>query len=437
MTYLVLATVGFIVNWILFRRRVLEYAIVASLIYLVTFVFVQSFDLIYLEYAFFFVVPHIRDFRRMSTLYFAFIIYIFFQLFIGIIQEPIVRVMAVFLTRFFPLLFISLIDKRGKITPIWNDEYEQKILRLIVVCEVILSALLVFKGGGGDVFVVSHQPVGANLSLVGVFLAMDISLKLGYERERYRLENIFYLLVFATFAIISGIRGYIIIIIPCAFYSIFNYVFGESKRRIALVFTGVLVVGILSISYITSGKLATIIANIDTSVGYRKIENQFFLQSLMSANPIRWIFGYGVGARGKRIGSASLIYALAMGKDFYTKLLTNGAVLLNFWLTVIKDMGVIGLVIYIVMYCKLIPKGSAEIRDRRIGWVLYAALYAFMLLYRTSCTNGLIELYAFTLIMNNSDIHGGSIAQNNNPVSWRTIGSSRTADSSKTQKVEM
>lgn len=408
MIYLALATIGFIVNWILLRRRVLEYAVVASLIYLVSFVFVQSFDILYVEYAIFFVIPHIKDFRRIPALYFVFIIYILAELVIGITREPITRVSAVFLTRFFPLVFIALINKNGEIATRWNNEYEQKLLRLIVVCELILSVVLVFKGNRGDIFVVSHQPVGANLSLVATFLAMDIALKPGIERERHRFENIFYLLIFAAFAMISGIRGYIIIIIPCVFYSFIAYVFVErSRRRAGLIFTVILAVGILSISYFTSGRLAAIIANFDTSVGYREIENEFFFQTMKSANPVRWIFGYGVGARGERIGSGSLIYALARGSAYYTNHLSNGAVLLNFWLTVIKDMGIIGLIIYLVMYTKMIPRASSETRDRRVGWVLYGVLYAFMLLYRTSCTNGLIELYMYTLVMNNSIFVGG------------------------------
>lgn len=409
MIYLALATVGFIVNWILLRRRVLEYAVVASLIYLVSFVFVQSFDILYVEYAIFFVIPHIKDFRRIPALYFGFIVYIFAELVIGIFYGSPISVFAVFLTRFFPLVFIALINKDGEIATRWNNEYEQKLLRLIVVCELILSVVLVFKGNRGDIFVVSHQPVGANLSLVGVLLAMDISLKNGRERERHRLENILYLLIFVAFAMISGIRGYIIIILPCAFYSIISYVFGESKRKIGLIFTVALLIGILSVSYVTSGRLATIIANIDTSVGYREIENQFFYQTFKDASPFRWIFGYGVGARGERIGSGVLIYALARGSAYYTNHLSNGAVLLNFWLTVIKDMGIVGLVIYITMYCKIIPRRTPETKDRRIGWILYAILYAFMLFYRTSCTNGLIELYAFTLIMNNQIFMVGGV----------------------------
>ena len=66
-----LATVGFIVYW-LFLRRVFEYVVVASLVYLVTFVFVHSFDILYVEYAVFFVIPHLKDFRKMLTFYFAF-----------------------------------------------------------------------------------------------------------------------------------------------------------------------------------------------------------------------------------------------------------------------------------------------------------------------------------------------------------------------------
>ena len=213
MIYLALATVGFIVNWILLRRRVLEYAVVASLIYLVTFVFVQSFDILYVEYAFFFIVPHIKDFRRMPALYFAFIIYILLELVIGIMREPITSVAADFLTRFFPFIFISLIRKDGEFKTRVSEEYEQKLLKLIVICELIVSVVLVFKGNRGDIFVVSHQPVGANLSLVGTFLAMDIALKPGVERERHRFENMLYLLIFAAFAMISGIRGYIIIIL--------------------------------------------------------------------------------------------------------------------------------------------------------------------------------------------------------------------------------
>ncbi len=402
MIYLFVATIGFILNFIFLKKRVLEYVIVASLIYLISFVFIQSFDILFVEYAFFFVIPHIKDFRRITYLYFIFLIYIFIELFIGFLNEPFTSVAATFLTRYFPFVFIALIDKKITIVTRWNDEYEQKLLRLIVVCELIISLVLVFKGNRGNIFVVSHQPVGANLSLIGTFLALDISLKPGTERERHRVENIFYLLVFASFAMISGIRGYIVIIIPCVFYAIIAYIFVEkNRRRVGLILTSLLTVGILLISYFTSGKLANFIANIDTSVGYRKLENELFIQSIKTANPFRWIFGYGVGARGERFGSQSLISALSQGSLYYSNHLTNAAILLNFWMTIVKDMGLIGLAIYLVMYFNIIPRGKAEIKDRRVGWILYAVLYAFMLLYRTSCTNGLVELYVFTMIMNN------------------------------------
>ena len=403
MTYLIIATIGFIINLILLKKRVLEYAIMASLIYLISFIFVQSFDILFVEYAFFFVIPHIKDFRRINYLYFFFLIYIFIELIIGLLNEPTVSVAATFLTRFFPLVFIVLIDKKGSIVARWNDEYEQKLLRLIVVCELIVSFVLIFKGNRGNIFVVSHQPVGANLSLIGAFLALDISLKSGSERERHRIENILYLILFSVFATISGIRGYIVIIIPCSFYAIISYVFIQRKRRrIGLFLTALLTCSILLISYFTSGKLANFIANIDTSVGYRKLENELFVQSIKQANPLRWIFGYGIAARGERFGSESLISTLARGSSYYTNHLTNAAILLNFWLTIFKDLGIIGLVMYLVMYSNIIPRRSSESKDRRVGWALYAILYAFMLLYRNSCTNGLIELYVFAMIMNNS-----------------------------------
>ena len=401
MTYLVFATVAFLLNWALLRKRVLYYTVVASFIYLATFVFVQSFDILYVEYAFFIIIPHIKSFRKIPRLFFVFILYIFVELIIGLAYEPIASVAAVFLTRFFPLVFISFIRNNEENALSINDEYEQKTLRLIVVCELILSVLLFFKGNRGDIFIVSHQPVGANLSLVGVFLVTDIASNHEVERERHKWENVLYSILFSSFALISGIRGYIIIIIPCAFYAIICYIFGEKKRKAGLLITIIIAIWILSISYVTSGRLATIIANIDTSVGYRKIENEFFLQTIMNANPIRWVFGYGIGARGERIGSDALIDALAKGSAYYTNLLTHGAVLLNFWLTVIKDMGIIGLFIYITMYCKMIPPAANETKNRRTGWLLYAVLYAFMLLYRTSCTNGLIELYVFSVVMNN------------------------------------
>lgn len=402
MTYLIISTIGFIINLIFLKKRVLEYAIMSSLIYLISFIFIQSFDILFVEYAFFFVIPHIKDFRRINYLYFVFLIYIIIELIVGLMNEPIISVAATFLTRFFPIIFISLIDKKGSIIARWNEEYEQKLLRLIVVCELIVSFVLFFKGNRGNVFVVSHQPVGANLSLVGTFLSLDISLKPGTERERHRIENIFYLTIFAVFAIISGIRGYIVIVIPCTFYAIIAYVFVQrNRRRVGLFLTALLTCIILLISYFSSGKLASFIANIDTSVGYRKLENELFIQSIKQANPLRWIFGYGIGARGERFGSESLISTLARGSVYYTNHLTNAAILLNFWLTVFKDMGFVGFIVYLVMYSNIVPRRTSESKDRRVGWILYAILYAFMLLYRTSCTNGLVELYMFTMIMNN------------------------------------
>lgn len=401
MIYLIIAAICFSINWLLLRKTVLEYSIVASLIYLVLFIFVQSFDVLYVEYVFFFILPHLKDFRKMSKLNFVFLIYILFELVIGIVLEPFTSVSATFLTRFLPLVFVTGVDKHKIVNPKNKDDYEQRLLRLVVASELVLSAFLWIKRTNGDFFVVSHQPVGANLSLVGVFLSMDIALNKREGRDLHRLENIVYSFLFVILAMISGIRGYIVIIIPCAFYSIINYLFKGRRRKTWMIITGLMAVAILSLSHILSGSLASVVSGLDTSVGYRDLENKFLLQTLKEASPVKWLFGYGVAARGNRIGSAGLITVLAQGSQFYTKHLGEGAIVLNFWLTIVKDMGLIGLIIYLSMYIRLIPIGFKSNTDRRNGWILYALLYGFMLLYRTSCTNGLVELYIFAYVMNN------------------------------------
>ena len=402
MTYLLLSTIGFITNWICLRKRRLEYAIVASFIYLFAFVYIQSFDILFIIYLFFIFVIHIKDFRKRHAMYFA------AEFGLGLLNGNYRSIIATFLTRYFPLIFAALIDKKKSILSKWDDEYEQRILRLIVLCEVIISALLIIKGGNEEIFVVSHQPVGANLSLVGSFIAMDISLKPGNQKLAHKIENIVYLGLFSLLALISGIRGYIIIIIPCAFYSFISYVFGESKRAFGLILAIAMSVWIIMISFLADGRLANMLISLDTSTGYRKIENRYILEALSNANPIRWIVGYGIGATGRRIGSDALIGFYAGQSVFYTHHLTYGSVLLNFWLSVFKDMGLVGLVIMAKMFFGLIPKRTIGNRSRRVGWILYLVLYAFMLLFRTSCTNSLIELYTCSLIMNNPVFAGAN-----------------------------
>lgn len=402
MIYLLFATIFFVANWIFLRKKVMEYSIVATFIYLVAFVFIQSFDILYVEYVFFFILPHIKDFRKISVLHFAFLAYILFECVIGIIYEPINSVFATFLTRFFPLLFISLINTEKPVLSFPKKDYEQKLIRLIVLLECFLSVLLFVKGTPGDVFVVSHQPVGGNLSIIGIFLILNSALQSQKELKNHRVENIFYIFLLTIITLISGIRGYIIIVLPCAFYAVIAYLFDKpKKRKLGLALSIFLSLGILVFSFLIDGRMITFLSGIDTSVGYREIEAAFFFHSLKSMDPIRWFLGFGIGTKGARIGSWTLIYALSRGSLFYVNHLSNGAVLLNFWLTLLKDMGLIGFAIYLYLYVHMIPKRSSRPTPQRSGWILYAVLYAFMLLYRTSCTNSLIELYLFVMVMCN------------------------------------
>lgn len=396
--YLGIACLAFMLNYHYLKTRILEYEITASIIYLLAFIFIKSFDVIYVIYALFFAAPLIRQFRyikRTTLLCFA---YIAFELLAGAISNPLYSVAAVFLTRLFVIPFTIQTSANPIKQAKEKDDSEQSVLRMVMVGDVLVACVLVIVQKA-DYFVVEHQPVGANLSLVSVLLLLDISLKEENVSQRNRVENIIYCLVVSSFAVFSGIRGYILVVIPCATLATINYISHKGKRTYAFAIATLFACLIVALSLVQVGPLAQFFSKVDMSIGYRTLENEFLLKAMAGSNPVRWVVGYGVGAQGYLIGSEGLIRSLSTSQ-FHYQHLKYGVALLNYWLTILKDLGLAGLVMYVGWYIKMIGITGVN-RERKAGRIFYAILYAIMLTYRTSCTNGLIELFTLSFIANN------------------------------------
>lgn len=404
MAVIILSIIVYILNCIKNKDDIAKYELFCTEIFMLTFIFVQSFDVVFILYEVFFTFPFLRLFRYIKLRLFLVIIFFLFELIVGLFVGNIYTTIAVACTRYLPLLLIAYICGRDDLGNQISHAKAQSYIRLTACFEIINIGLLVIFNSGSTFMIVNHQPIGGMMSIITslMILKQASTSDTQNEKRKFRVENTVISVLCIIASVLSLTRGYMILVIPCTLFALFIYYI---SRRARLPFIILMIVICGSLCLIFREQVVILYNRMDTDIGYRTLENRLVLTSIKQSNMFNVAFGYGVGATGTTYASDSLISTLAGNSHFYQSHLSNLTGLQNFWLTCLKDLGIIGLCLFAVLYLSLARYSILRKTTNKLSLYFFLSLYAFILFYRVTVTNGLLELFMCTVVAIENDVN--------------------------------
>ena len=393
--YILLSAVAMLIEFGIFKRKLAIYEVLCTFTYLVTYYKVQSFTILFVVYLVFSVVPFWGGIKKgISTKRnFVLFLFIFLELLRGILFEPKEAVLSSFLTRYVPIIFPFLLipDERKMLKGKQGFDACQLLLRIYTVLEVLLTSFLILmQHGKSEPLVVLHQPVGGNIAIAGSFILLLLS-TINEKKNKY--ENTLIALLYIGITLYSKTRGFIVVAIPCAALAILNY-WTPKGKRILYILLSILALTMVELNLQFLGRsMLDFITTETITIGYRTLENKMVLLSFVrEANLFQILFGFGMGAKGSKVASATIINQI--GKTiFYNNHLSDLITLQNNWLTFLKDVGFLGLALLVYCYIKS-ASNCKKVMDKKgkIAITIYYTAFAFMLAYRVGCTCSVLEM---------------------------------------------
>lgn len=403
MLIIALATLMFLV--LLFwraKRDILEYEVLCLIVYLTAFLFLQEFGALIVVYEVFAVIPFAVRFR-LGGKEFVFLMLVALWGLASVPRVGLVSFAEIFFTRYFFLIAVLLLLGCSSNAVVWGTCNVNKAFWEAVVAEALfVGYLLLTNRASADVFVVSHQPLVGNMSICAVLLAA----RLIHDRSSSgkavpgSVSIAMRVLFCMAVCVASGIRGYIILVVPMGLYLLYALV-GNKRVRIVFALSSVAIAAMFLCAYSAFGEggVRGLVTDIDTSIGYRENENQFFVEALLAGDVVDALFGHGIGVTGGEVSLYAVHFAAV--SPFVELHLLETNTLLNIWELYVLNVGLVGVgAVCVVLYC-LIRQVYRNVSDQtfRCMVVLYVAAYAVMLAFRNSVSCGVPEFLILGIVV--------------------------------------
>lgn len=395
MVYILLSATAMLMEFCIFKRKLAIYEVLCAFTYLIAYYKVQSFTILFVVYLMFSMVPFLKNIQRgiSKKKNLVLLLFLFVEFLRGILFESKTDVFSSFLTRYVPIIipFFLVPDEKKMLNGKIGFDACQILLRIYTLLEVLLSSFLILmQHGKSEPLVVLHQPVGGNIAIAGSFILLLLSM-INSQKNKY--ENTLIALLYIGITLYSKTRGFIVIAVPCAALAMLNYWISKGRRS-SYVFLGILALMIVELNLQFLGKSMLDFFTSDTvTIGYRTLENKMVLSSFaQKANLFQILFGFGIGTKGAEIVPAFIINKIGKTR-FYINHLSELIMLQNNWLTFLKDVGLLGLIVLVYCYIKSASDCKKSIGGQgKCAVTIYYAAFAFMLVYRIGCTCSVLEM---------------------------------------------
>ena len=230
------AGIALLMNLIFFSKKTLIYEVIAAAIHLMAFIFIKEFTLETVMYLVFAVVPFILRQWRVKGWCLLALFFISFQLIHGMMRN-FCPASSSFFVMYYAIIAVGICNMSTN--RIINEYNFLGILRLISFLEVIISVLLYLtnRSTGHSWLVVNHQPVGTNLSVVGILLVLLIMLG---NVQNLKRRALLHMILYVFLALWSSIRGYQIIVFPLAAFSVYSFLRADIRKQLLWSWPGLL-----------------------------------------------------------------------------------------------------------------------------------------------------------------------------------------------------
>ena len=279
---------------------------------------------------------------------------------VGIVFQELFSTMTALITRFgYIIIFICMISEK-KTDSLWKADTEDYrfLVRTGLITELVIIALVWMQNGIGSRVVAGNQPIGA-----GIVIGLTAVIGWCYLRKMFTAaETVVYSLISVVVTVLSGTRGYMVIIaLPLAVVML-AYLFDLPENgKNALIRIGVCCLvaaaAIICLFVIGRGEALIQVLRLDEGLGYRENEN-FFVKEIMQRAPwYNQLFGFGFGGNASHVsGFLDVVQQASWNREFMFSRLLTRTIFHNYWYTVLFKTGILGIGMIIVFYGLMLRK---------------------------------------------------------------------------------
>lgn len=272
----------------------------------------------------------------------------------GVLFQDIFVTATALITRF-GYIIIFLFMLLGKRTDeLWKADVRDYrfLVRTGLITELAIVALVWMQNGIGSRVVAGNQPIGA-----GIVIGLALVIGWCYLKKMFTgAETVVYCLISAVVTVLSGTRGYMVIIaLPLAVVMLAYLLDLPENGKNALIRIGVCCLiaaaAIICLFVIDRGETFIQVLRLDEGLGYRENENLFVKEIMKRAPLYNQLFGFGFGGDASKVnGFLEAVQQASWNREFMFSRLLTRTIFHNYWYTVLFKTGILGIGMIILFY---------------------------------------------------------------------------------------
>ena len=311
-------------------------------------------------------------------------------------------------TRFGCLIIFLVMVSEKKSDPLWEaDSTDFRFaVRTGLLTELLTAALVWREYGFGTRVVNGSQPIGAGIAVGIIMLIGWCYLKKMFSSA----EAVVYSCASVIAAVISGTRGYMVIICLSLIVPLFIWLFDVHEGEKAYLRIGILglAAAVMAMFLFVSdqGGMLVRIFRINAGVGYRENENIFVKELMLRAPWYNQLFGMGFGGDAGRVpGFMEAVYKASGSREFMVEKLIHGTIFHNYWYTVMFKTGIVGLVVIFVFFVRVVRSIFLAEKQYREKWMIALTLtgYLVSLTFRITATCSMLDFLLAAFLIRQLD----------------------------------
>ena len=279
---------------------------------------------------------------------------------VGVVFQDLFATATALITRF-GYIIIFLFMLLGKRTDeLWKADVKDYrfLVRTGLITELAIVALVWMQNGIGSRVVSGNQPIGAGI-------VIGLAAVIGWcclKKMFTGAETVVYCLISALVTVLSGTRGYMVIIaLPMAVVMLAYLLDLPENGKNGLIRIGLCCLigaaAIICLFVVDRGETVIQVLRLDEGLGYRENENLFVKEIMRRAPWYNQLFGFGFGGNASKVnGFLEVVQQASWNREFMFSRLLTRTIFHNYWYTVQFKTGILGVGMIILFYGLMIRK---------------------------------------------------------------------------------
>lgn len=358
MVYLFQSLISLAALWH-YRDNRIRYLTITTVVYFMSYFATGDFD-ISLSLYFGFLIIGAGFPRNIETSSFFLLLWLVIYTIVGVVFQDLFATATALITRFGYIIVFLFMLLNKKTDSLWKAHAEDYrfIVRAGLITELAIVAMVWMKTGIGSRVVAGHQPIGA-----GIVIGLMAVIGWCYLRKMFTAaETVVYSLISVVVTVLSGTRGYMVIIaLPLAVIVLAYLLDIPESGQKAFIRIGICCLiaaaAIISLFVIDRGETLIQILRLDEGLGYRENENLFVKEIMRRAPWYNQLFGFGFGGNASQVdGFLEAVQQASWNREFMFSRLLTRTIFHNYWYTVLFKTGILGMFMIILFYGLMLRK---------------------------------------------------------------------------------